>query len=116
MTALLLLFAFAPVRTETVELELLRPDGKSFALHRAEDPVDGQQVIVPDGKRAWSIELHRHEYEGRLEICADLSQWEADGLGQTLARPCVAISGRDTPSAAVTAKADQVQLRLKVSR
>jgi hypothetical protein len=116
MIGLLLLFAFAPVRAETVELELLRPDGKSFALHRALAPGDGEQIVVPDGKRAWSIVLHRHEYEGRLEICADLSEWQADGVGQSLARPCVAISGLDTPSASVTAKADRVQLRLQVSR
>lgn len=116
MSGLLLLFAFTPVRPDTVEIELLRPDGKSFALHKAESPADGEQVIIPDGKTAWSVTITRREYEGRLEVCADLSAWEADGQGSSLARPCVAISGLDTPSAATTAKADKVHLRLKVSR
>ncbi|MCK6503372.1 hypothetical protein L6R53_08235 [Myxococcota bacterium] len=106
----------APARVEQVALELLRPDGQSFALHELERPQGGEQVVIPDGDRAWQVALARKEYDGRLEICADLSSWGADGQRQGLAHSCVVLPGRDSPAATTLTRTDHVHLRLTVRR
>lgn len=105
-----------PARVEQVELELLRPDGQSFAVHELERPQGGELVVIPDGDRAWQLALARKEYDGRLEVCADLSSWGADGQRLGLARSCVVLAGRDSPSATTLTRTDDVHLRLTVRR
>ena len=116
MSILLAIALASPAAAETVEVELLRPDGRSFALRRVEQPRGDEQIVVPDGDIAWSLGLERSLYDGRLEVCVDLSRWEADGLRTGLARACVVLEGRETPQATVTKKTDDLHLRLTVRK
>ena len=110
------LLASPLARAEQVELELLRPDGRSFAVHEVDSPQGGEQVVIPDGARAWSVALSRKEYDGRLEICADLSRWEADGERTSLAHACVALQGRESPQATTLSRTEDVHLRMTVRK
>lgn len=111
-----LLLALATARAETAEVELLRPDGQSFARTVLPDPVDGQQVVIPDGEQAWSVTVQRELYDGRLKLCTLLSQWQVDGAPAASARACVTLAGRESPQATVLTRTDQVHLRLTVKR
>lgn len=105
-----------PSQAETLELELIRPDGRSFAYQRLAPPKDGDQVVIPDGDRAWSVSIDRHEYEGRLRICADLSRWVGDGDQAPITRPCVTLDGRETPEATVYTRSEDIHVRMTVKR
>ena len=114
--SLLLLALLLPARAETLELELLRPDGRSFSMKRVEQPQDGQQIVFPDGNRAWSARLHRRDYDGRLELCADLSAWNPDGEEEPETSSCVVLIGRESPEASIVIKGRRIQVRMTARR
>jgi len=112
----LLLALMLPARAERLDLELLRPDGQSFAVHTLEPPRDGEQLVIPDGKKAWSAAIRRSSYEGRLQVCADVSQWVGDGHQAEAVTACVILDGRETPDGTVYVKSDDVHVRLTLER
>ncbi|RME25443.1 MAG: hypothetical protein D6798_08905 [Deltaproteobacteria bacterium] len=112
----LLPFLLLPARAERLDLELLRPDGQSFAVHTLEPPRDGEQLVIPDGDQAWSATIRRNAYEGRLQVCADVRRWVSDGHQVDVVTACVVLDGRETPQGSVYVKSDEVHVRLNLQR
>lgn len=106
----------APAQAEQVDIELLRPDGKSFAVHHIDRPSGDEHIVIPDGTTAWSITVARNLYQDRLELCTTLSRWASDGDRIGLAETCVVLQGRESPEATTTTKTDDVHLRLTVRK
>lgn len=112
----LLLALATPAGAAGAELELLRPDGKSFAVKRIEDLGGDEQVVIPDGGAAWQARFSHHDYDGRLKVCTELWRWGADGEQTEVTRACVVLTDEDTPAGTTFREADDVHLRLTVTR
>lgn len=111
-----LLTLIPPAGAAGAELELLRPDGKSFAVKTIDDLHGDEQVVIPDGGAAWQARFTHHDYDGRLKVCTELWRWGADGEQTEVTRACVVLDGKDTPRASTFREADDVHLKLTVTR
>lgn len=121
MTPALLLLALArPAAAdvtvhETVELRVGKRN-RERVHHVFDDADDGAIHLAPDGRWTWVLTLQRSEYDDRVETCVAVVRRHKRGRVEDIARPCVAVSGLESPRASTEQTHGKYRVQLSVER